>query len=130
MHNSGTSETAAGPMGGRIEISVLGKWVEAPALRVNDQTIIVRGKWIKMAALHNEDWIEDELLDPTGCAAMLKKNSAQIRADILCFSQKVPETVPRYRFAMETRSIAVAEVARFKAWWEKLPQETRKNVRR
>jgi hypothetical protein len=83
-----------------------------------------------MAALHNEDWIEQELLDPTGCAKILKKRSSQARVDILCFSQKVPETVPRYQFPMETRSVAVAEVARFKTWWEKLPQETRKNVRR
>jgi hypothetical protein len=114
----------------KIEISVRGKWVEVPALRVNDQTIVVTGKRIRIATLHNEDWLEAELVDPIACVAKLKEHADAPWADIFCFSQKVPQAVPRYQYPMEMRSIAVAEVAHFKTWWEGLPQETRKNVRR
>ena len=111
-------------------ISIRGKWVKVPSLNVNGQTIIVTGKWIKIASLHDEDWIVDALANPAACLKEFEQRSGAARADILCFSQKIPSTVPRYHYSMEMRSIAVAQVARFKDWWEKLPQETRKNVRR
>ena len=115
---------------GKIEISVRGRWVDAPARWVNGQAIVITGKRIKIATLHDEDWLEEELHDPGICVRELKECTEPPRADILCFSQKVPETAPRFEFPMEMRSIAVAEVGIFKDWWEKLPQETRKNVRR
>jgi hypothetical protein len=37
---------------------------------------------------------------------------------------------PKYSYPMKLESVAVARTANFKDWWEKLPQETRKNVRR
>jgi hypothetical protein len=118
------------PASGTIEIGVRGQWVKVPALQVNNQTIIVTGRRIKIATLLQEEWLEQELADPGACAAKLKERPSALPADILCFSQKVPHIIPRYRYPMETRSIAVAEVGQFKTWWEGLPQETRKNVRR
>ena len=115
---------------GTIEISARGKWVEVPALRVNGQIIVVTGEWMKIASFHDEDWLEAELVDPDYCLKMLRDCTGAHAADILCFSQKVPETVARYKYPMENRSIAVADVASFKDWWERLPQVTRKNVRR
>jgi hypothetical protein len=115
---------------GRTQVSLRGRWVDVPSLRVNDQTIIVAGKRIKIAMLHNEDWLEAELADPSACLRELKAHADALRADILCFSQKVPQTSRRYDYSMELRSIAVADVSNLKNWWEDLPQETRKNVRR
>ncbi len=37
---------------------------------------------------------------------------------------------PQYPYAMEWESVAAIHVTGFKDWWESLPQETRKNVRR
>src|SRR5437899_846804 len=42
----------------------------------------------------------------------------------------MPGSAPKYPYASEPESVAAARVANFKDWWEKLPQETRKNVRR
>ena len=53
-----------------------------------------------------------------------------MKADILGFSQSGSNVTPRFDFPMELRSIAVADVSNFKSWWEDLPQESRKNVRR
>lgn len=118
------------PANGTIEISVQGRWVQAPACQINGQTIVVKGRHIRIAGLHDEDWLETEIADPEACLRSLKQRPDAPRADIFAFSQKVPHIVPRYKYHMEMRSVAVADVASFKAWWERLPQETRKNVRR
>lgn len=120
------AQTASGTM----EIGVRSGWISVPVFRVNGQPLIVRGKWIKIASLHDEDWLEREIRDPALCISMLKECADAPRADIFHFLQKVPQTAPQYLYPMELRSVAVADVARFNVWWESLPQETRKNVRR
>jgi hypothetical protein len=113
-----------------LKVSHRGRWVEASALELGDETIVVQGGWMKIASLHDEDWVDRELRDPELCATILREQSRAMKADILRFSQIVPETTCRFSYPMELRSIAVAEVSRFKKWWDGLPQETRKNVRR
>ena len=53
-----------------------------------------------------------------------------MKADIFSFTQKLPATRPKYSYPMESESIAAISLISFKEWWEGLPQETRKNVRR
>jgi hypothetical protein len=113
-----------------VDVSSRGRWVEAPALKLDGQTIIANGKWIKVASLYDEDWIEEPLRDPDLCVRLLKGRSGVLKADILRFSQMIPDTTPHFDYPVEFRSIAVAEVGNFKNWWESLPQESRKNVRR
>lgn len=113
-----------------LEVSVRGKWIEVPALWVDGQPIVTHGKKIRIASLHDEEWLEEELKNPAACLKRIRKDSGGPRADIFSFSQKVPSTEPRYNYPMERRSVAVANVSRFEEWWERLPQETRKNVRR
>lgn len=113
-----------------VDVSSRGRWMRVPALKLGDETLVVSGRWIRLASLYDEDWVEGELRDPEFCVRLLKGRSALVRADILRFSQMVPDTTPRFKYPMERRSIAVANVGAFKQWWEGLPQETRKNVRR
>ena len=113
------------------EIYIKGKWVSVPALDVDGKTIVVRGRWLKMAVIRSEDWLQTELEDPEGCIRKLKEQrSSGLRADIFTFAQKPPATIPKYKYPMEWDSVAVIRLTSFKEWWEKLPQETRKNVRR
>lgn len=116
---------------GTVEVSIRGKWTHVPALEVNGKAIVVRGKRIKMAVINEEEWLDDELEDPELCVQKLKeKLPAELRADIFNFTQKVPGSVPRYPYPMEAESVAAIRLTTFKEWWEKLPQEGRKNVRR
>ena len=115
----------------KIEISAKGQWFHVPALRIGSKHIIVRGKWLKIAIVHDEEWLETEVEDPQYCASRLKnETSHDLRADIFSFTQKIPATRPKYEYAYEWDSVAVVEIESFKHWWENLPQETRKNVRR
>jgi hypothetical protein len=112
-----------------IEIAIKGKWLTVPALELDGKNIIVGGKWIRTARVEAEDWLETALEDPQQCAQVLKQ-SGDFRADILSFAQKLPAVSPKYRYPMEWDSIAAIPLQSFKKWWESLPQETRKNVRR
>lgn len=114
-----------------IEISVKGKWVTVPALSVNGKHIIVTGRLVRKGIIHAEEWLETEVEDPEACIRSLKaQQSPAWRADIFTFLQKVPATLPKYDYPMEKHSVAAVRITSFKEWWDRLPQETRKNVRR
>jgi hypothetical protein len=122
---SGVAETS-------VEISVGGLWRKIPALSINGAIIISRGTWLRMAFLHDEDWQERELQDPELCVQTLKRRreTHALRADIFSFGQRPPATTPRYSYYSEWDSVAAIPITTFKSWWDKLPQVTRKNVRR
>jgi Acetyltransferase (GNAT) family len=114
-----------------IKIKIGETWVTVPALDADGQTIIVKGSRIKVASLNAEDWQEKGVENPERCIARLKEERPSgLRADIFTFAQKIPEIQPKYNYPMEWDSIAAVQTKNFKEWWEKLPQETRKNVRR
>jgi hypothetical protein len=114
-----------------VEISIKGKWFTVPALTVGGQNILVRGKWIRVAALHDELWQEHALADPEACIRRLKmREPGGLDADILTFAERVPDTTPRYSYPFELESIAAIPLMTFATWWDGLPQETRKNARR
>jgi len=114
-----------------FEISIKGKRVKVPSLAVNGDTIVVTGRWIKMASVHDEVWSEKEVEDPDRCIeALTSADSETPRADIFTFTQKPTTTKPRYSYPFEVESIAAVHLTSFKEWWEGLPQESRKNVRR
>jgi len=114
-----------------LEISVSGKWVTVPALDISGKTVVVTGRWIKVAAIHDDEWLDSELEDPESCIRKLKERGSHgLRADIFTFAQKLPATRPQHPYPMAWDSIAAIRLSSFTGWWEKLPQETRKNVRR
>lgn len=114
-----------------VEISVRGKWVKVPSLAVNGNVIVVTGKWIKMAAIHDEEWAEMEADHPE-CYVEALKNATTLRrrADIFTFSHKPTTTAAQYSYPVEKESVAAINLRSFQEWWESLPQESRKNVRR
>ncbi len=114
-----------------IEISLKGKWFRVPTLNVDGKNIIIRGKWLKTAFIHDEEWLDTEVGDPVFCVRTLKDQKPDgLSADVFTFAQKIPATKPKYSYFLEWDSIAAVPVTTFKNWWEGLPQETRKNVRR
>ena len=113
------------------EISVRGKSVKCPALEIGGKTVVIAGRWVKVASVRSEDWLETELEDPESCAKeLLGQRKMGLHADVLTFAQKPPSATRRYAYRMDPDSIAVVGLRSFKEWWESLPQETRKNVRR
>lgn len=114
-----------------IEVSIKGQWVSVPALQVNGDSLVVTGKRIRMASVHDEEWMEHEIARPEPCIEALRSSrSTDLKADIFTFTQKPSAPKPRYAYPFEWESLAVIELTTFESWWKGLPQETRKNVRR
>jgi hypothetical protein len=114
------------------EVRRKGRWVRVPAVEVNGDTVVAHGSWLKIAKVRGEEMREAELEDPEQYLATLKHHDEgrQLNADIFSFTQKLPNIRPKYPYPMEWESVAAIPLITFNQWWEALPQETRKNVRR
>jgi hypothetical protein len=131
MSNESAHQELISPAVETVEMSRKGKWFQVPSLRFGDKHIVAKGKWIRIAEVHEEEWLETELENPSFCIESLKRHFiGNHRADIFSFSQKVPQSAPKYHFPLEWDSVAVIPISTYQQWWEGVPQETRKNVRR
>jgi hypothetical protein len=95
--------------------------------RIGDNVIVIDGTLLRIATVRDEAWLATELEDPESCMNRLRERGT--RADILSFSQKVSSSAPKFAYPIELESIAAIPLTTFREWWDKLPQEGRKNVR-
>jgi hypothetical protein len=113
------------------EVYSRGRWRQAAALEVDAHTIVITGKWLKVASVRSEAWLEAEIPNPDRCVSELIRQKGQIGcADIFTFGQKLPDTSPKHSYPMEWDSVAAIRLTSFDDWWRGLPQASRKNVRR
>jgi len=111
------------------EIRVKGKNMLVPSVEIDGRTVIVTGKWIKTAAIRDEEVVAGELVK-TPVDFMTALTKGELQADVLTFFQRPPDVTPRFNHHFEWDNYAVVDTTTFDAWWEKLPQEARKNTRR
>jgi hypothetical protein len=112
-----------------VEIRVKGKNTQVPAVEIEGRTVIAKGNRIKIASIRDEELVEGELVkNPEKFVAELKKSG--LRADVFTFFQRPPDVQPKFPFHSEMENYAVVPITTFEDWWEKLPQEARKNTRR
>jgi hypothetical protein len=112
------------------EVRFRGRTFYVPSVEICGRTVVATGHWLRQAAIRDEDVVEGEIVeDPRLFLDEIRKSP--LRADILTFAQKIPETSPKHAHYFEWDNWAVVPITSFDDWWEKrLPQETRKNVRR
>jgi hypothetical protein len=111
------------------EVRNAGQVFYVPSAVICGRTVVVTGKGVKTAQVKDEEVAEGVIVeDPAAFIAKLKQSG--IKADLFTFAQKPPETRPRYDYHLEWENWAVTPTTSFKNWWESLPQESRKNVRR
>lgn len=115
---------------GRTEIRVKGKPVSVPSAEIDGRTVITTGKWLKTAAIRDEDLVEGETVaDPRSFVLLLRKTA--LKADIFTFGQKLPETTPRYKYYLEWDNFAVIPITTFAGWWEtRVESSVRRAVRK
>src|SRR6266498_426275 len=110
-------------------IRIRGKNITVPSTEIEGRTVIVTGKVLKVAEVFDEELVEGEAVsNPSTFIATLQ--ASRLKADLFTFTQRPPETVPKFNEAFEWDNWAIASTLSFQNWWEKLPQESRKNVRR
>ncbi len=95
---------------------------------LSHKLVITRRGPIRIAAIQDEEWIEGEpLAEPE---SFIRSWQGKPPGDIFAFARSLPHCEPCYPFHFEWDNVAVAKLGEFSQWWESLPQETRKNVRR
>jgi hypothetical protein len=111
------------------EPKIKGKAQMVRSICISNKTLMINGKWIRMAAVEDEDWIEGQAIDdPDLFVNELKK--AKLKADIFTFAQKLPACKPRYKFKMEWDNAAAIPITTYKDWWENLVSSRRKDIKR
>jgi hypothetical protein len=108
-------------------IRIKGEPVQFAAVRVNNQTFIISGKFVKTANLQKE-W-QDDVANPDEVIQALKSSPAKI--DLVKFWQRIPDTKAKYEYYKEWRQIAVIPIRDFKNWWDKqISPKVRNKIRK
>jgi len=112
-----------------VNLRVKGRMVRLPGVTIEGRLVVIRGKWLRIATVHDDKWIEGEVLrDPEAAKSILLKSST--RADLFTFPQNIPDISPRFNYPMEWDNVAAVVLSNYTTWWEALPQESRKHVRK
>jgi Acetyltransferase (GNAT) family len=112
------------------EIRVKGKAVSVPSAEIDGRTVLSTGKWLKLAAVRDEELIEgDSVQDPKSFVSRLMESG--LDADIFTFAQKLKDATPRYAYRQEWDNLAVIPITSFSYWWEKrVESSVRRAVRK
>src|SRR5271168_4319412 len=87
------------------EISIRGQWVRVPSIAIGGKTVVITRRWVNVASVQSEDWLETELEDPEDCVKeLIRRRETGLRADVLTFAQKPPSTTCRYAYPMDPDS--------------------------
>jgi hypothetical protein len=111
------------------EIVLQGKTLRVPSLTVKGRTIVLTGKRLRVATVRDESATEGELIpDLAECIAVLK--ASKPRADLLTFTQKLPDTAPKFPYNYEWDNVAAISIGTYEEWWKGLKDKTRNMVRK
>jgi hypothetical protein len=101
----------------QADIRIHGKTYRVPAIQINGATLIVTGKWLKQAAVKDEDLMEPEILNNPDVFIKALKESG-LKVDLFTFAQKVPDISPKFEYHTEWDNLAVMPVTTSKDWLE------------
>src|SRR5215831_305026 len=110
-----------------VEISINGAQRTVPCALIAGKTVVAKGKYIKVAVVHDEEFLDSDAVDnPDQFIADLKGSG--LGADILSFTQMGINPRPLLPYYMEFDNLAVVPITTSAEWWQnRLPQETRRN---
>ena len=111
------------------EIMVKGRQIKVPFAEIEDRGVIVTGKWVRIATIEDEEFVEGaSVVNPECFIGKLKEK--RLGADIFTFAEPLENTNPRHDFYFEWDNAAVIRITDYKSWEGSLSQDTRRNVRK
>ena len=103
------------------------KSLSGDAVRADRREIVVTGKLLKIARFKDE-WYEGTDR-PDSIIEFLRQT--RMKADLITFMQRPPETTPKFGYYMEWDNLAAICLENMDHWWKKqIPKQTRNHVRR
>jgi hypothetical protein len=113
----------------QTEIRVKGRIRKVQSTQIRNRTVIVKGGWVRTAYIADEDLVEgDVAADSTELVSKLRVD--RLKPDLFTFGQLFTDPAPRLDYYHEWDNLAAIRITSYDDWWEGLPQESRKNVRR
>jgi hypothetical protein len=115
---------------GSTEIRVRGKTIHVPSIQVNNHPVVVTGKWLKVAAVKDDDLVAGSVFEnPQQFVNALERSN--LGADIFSFSQKLPDVEPKHSYPLEWDNAAVVPITTYKEWLEKrVEYDVRKAIKK
>lgn len=113
------------------EVSVEGSIHKVPSIQIDGRTVIVSGRWMKLASVHDEDWQEGTVVaSPDRFIAKLREHK-ELGADLFTFTQKPTDPVPHHAYYYEQDNVAAIPIISYLDWWQnRVSTDLRKDVRR
>lgn len=113
----------------KSEFRARGRPFLVPMCRIEGREVIAVGRWLRIATLKDEEWLEGQLVaDPKRFVDALRASG--LRADIFAFSGPIGAAPATGNGQFEMDNTAIIPTGDYKAWWDGLPQEARKSTRR
>jgi hypothetical protein len=112
-----------------LEISVRGQMVRVPVLPFDGRNIICRGRWIKVASIHDEAFLDGEVV-PNPEELIVKLKQWRAKPDIFQFSQKITSPNPKFNYPMEWDNFAVIPITTYEDWLLQAKKDVKENLRR
>ncbi len=110
-------------------ISIRGKIIETPAIRVGEDLVVVQGKILRIASIYAEEFVSAASRDPVRMIEAIR--SSMPGADIFTFSQHLPNIEPAYGYYFEWDNVAAIELSDYESWWNtQIRTNARKAVRK
>jgi len=112
-----------------FEISIKGRKRGVPAFQVNEITVVVQGRFIKIAEIFDEYWLEAGKL-PKPDEVIREIRDKVDKPDLFTFAQRVPDVEPKFNFHTEWDNIAVLPISTYEHWFQKqISSATKRNIR-
>ena len=107
-----------------------GRLRSVPALRVDDRTIRVTGRFIRHAAVHDQLYLENGIVsNPAATIDAIRKWDAQV--DVFEFIQLFTDPDPKYAYRYEMDNLAVMPITDYEAWLSQtIKKDVKENLRR
>lgn len=87
----------------------------------------IDGRLVRIASVAAEGF--EYMENPEGAIEELKRSG--VRVDLFQFSQRLPNTTPQYKYALEWNNVAALPITTFDQWWNKqIDGKTRNMARR
>jgi hypothetical protein len=94
----------------------------------NNFPIVTSGRFFKTAWIKDEFWLPEPVLNPETILDTLKREK---KADIFSFTQKLPDTTPKFPYFYELENVAAIPLTNYENWWKKqINDKTRNRTRK
>ena len=114
-----------------VEVSLKGKIRQVSALDVGGRSVIVDGRFFRLARIHQESWFADDFEDLPSFLEQLRCTSVRLgRIDAFTFAQNLPHLSQKHDFKTHAESVAAIPITTYEHWMDGLQRDSRTDVRK